>query len=455
MWNNESILDKIKRSGKLKVLTRYDPTTYYEGPEGFTGLEYDLVQLFVKRLGVKAEFIVPENFGQILAKTMVGEAHIAAAGLTISENRKKTLKFGPPYRRITQQLIYRSKRSKRPKTISDLSSGILEVINGSSHVNTLLNLKKNNPNLEWNLNTESSSFELFDLVNQGLIDYTIADSNQVLLIRRYYPKLYVAFDISEPMFLAWALPWSSDTSLYDETVKFFNDINSDKTLDQLIERHYGHAGSLHYVDNCTFRKHVVKRLPKYKPEFEKAAEIHGIDWRLFAAIGYQESHWNTDAVSPTGVRGIMMLTEGTAKQMGIKNRNNPTQSISGGARYFMLRKKNIPQQITEPDQTWMALAAYNVGHGHLEDARVLAEMRGGNPDKWMDVKQALPLLTEKKWYKKTRHGYARGYEPVRYVENIRNYYDVLVWLTDKNKILSQHSNPSNNETIKQSLSHAY
>lgn len=440
LWNNDTLLEQIRKSGKLKVLTRYDPTTYYEGPEGFTGLEYDLVQLFAKQLGVEAQFIVPDNYGQILARTMVGDAHIAAAGLTITASRKHSLRFAPPYRRITQQLIYRSGR-RRPRTIEDLYPGILEVMNGSSHIRTLQKLRQTtHTELEWNVNTDSSSFELLDLVDKGLIDFTVADSNQVLLIRRFYPKLYVAFDISEPLFLAWALPWSSDTSLYDETVKFFYRIRKDNTLAQLIERHYGHAGSLDYVDICTFRKHIIKRLPRYRVRFEEAAASQQMDWRLLAAMGYQESHWNTDAVSPTGVRGIMMLTEATARQLGIHNRNDPSQSIAGGARYFMMRKRGIPQRVPEPDQTWMALAAYNVGHGHLEDARVLTQKRGGNPDKWMDVKQTLPLLTEEKWYRKTRHGYARGYEPVRYVENIRNYYDLLVWMTDDNNILSQATN---------------
>lgn len=433
IWKDKPLLERIKESGKLKVLTRYDPTTYYEGPEGFTGLEYDLVQLFAKRLGVEVEFIVPYSFDQILSLISKGEAHIAAAGLTITDKRKKSMRFSLPYRRITEQLIYRS-GNRRPKNIQDLTDGILEVVNGSSHLGTLRSIKQQNPNLDWNVNTKLPSYALLNLVNQGLIDYTVADSNQVLLIRRFYPKLYVAFDISEPRHLAWALPQSEDDSLYNKTLEFFRSIKDDKTLDQLIERHYGHAGSLSYVGNCTFREHVIKRLPVYRTLFEQAGAQHSIDWRLLAAIGYQESHWRKNAVSPTGVRGIMMLTQKTAKQLGIRDRSDPKESITGGAQYFVQRKKTIPEHILEPDQTWMALAAYNVGYGHLEDARVLTEKRGGNPDKWMDVKQSLPLLSNKKWYRKTKHGYARGMEPVVYVENIRNYYDLLVWLTENDEL---------------------
>ena len=156
-----------------------------------------------------------------------------------------------------------------------------------------------------------------------------------------------------------------------------------------------------------------------------------MDWRLLAAVGYQESHWDPDAVSPTGVKGLMMLTQDAAKDIGIKDREDPQQSILGGAKYLASMHKRIPDRIPEPDRTWLALAAYNVGLGHLEDARMLTLKNKGDADKWVDVKKNLPLLTKEKWFKQTRYGYARGREPVRYVENVRTYYDILVWITDQ------------------------
>ena len=148
-------------------------------------------------------------------------------------------------------------------------------------------------------------------------------------------------------------------------------------------------------------------------------------------MGYQESHWNPDAVSPTGVRGIMMLTEATARQLGVEDRVDPRQSIFGGARYLRRIKRKIPERIAEPDRTWLALAAYNIGFGHLEDARILTQANGGDPDRWEDVREHLPLLADPKWHTRTRHGYARGGQPVHYVENIRYYYDVLLWLDER------------------------
>ncbi|HET9679599.1 MAG TPA: transglycosylase SLT domain-containing protein, partial [Gammaproteobacteria bacterium] len=167
--------------------------------------------------------------------------------------------------------------------------------------------------------------------------------------------------------------------------------------------------------------------------FKKAAKQFNVDWRLLAAIGYQESHWDPTAVSPTGVRGLMMLTKVTAHSLGIYNRTDPKKSIFGGAEYIAYMHSRIPEDIPEPDRTWMALAAYNVGISHLEDARVITEIRGGDPDRWVDVRENLPLLSQKKWYSRTSHGYARGMEPVIYVENIRSYYDILVWTTSQSE----------------------
>jgi membrane-bound lytic murein transglycosylase F len=426
-------LEQIKQTGTLKVATRIDPTTYYQGPSGYMGLEFELATLFAKQLGVKVQFSTPPTFTEILRQIESGEVDIAAAGLTITEPRQQTMRFAPAYQEITEQIIYHT-GTRRPKKVADLNYGILEVVNGTSHIESLKNLQKQVPNLAWEVNNKLDSDGLIYLVSKGLIDYTIADSNQIALIRRFYPKLHTSFSISKPRRLAWALTRSEDTSLYDEVTTFFNKIKQNKKLEQLIDRYYGYSSSLNYFSLCKFREHVKSRLPLYQHLFQEAAAEYDQDWRFLAAIGYQESHWRKNAVSPTGVQGIMMLTKNTAKQLGIKDRTDPVESIMGGTAYFQRSIKKIPERILEPDRSWMALAAYNVGYGHLEDARILTQKQKGNPDRWIDVKKSLPLLTQKKWHKQTKHGYARGNEPVKYVEKIRSYYALLVWLTEENQI---------------------
>lgn len=428
-----SKLEQIKARGSLVVLTRSGPTTFFNGADGPAGLEHDLIQLFAEHIGVQAKFRTPPTFNDLLNQISKGKADIAAAGLTVTPQRQKLMRFAPPYQNITEQVVYRS-GNKKPKTTKDLSNGILEIVNGSSFNDSLEKLRSKTPSLNWNINTQLNTDGLLYLVNEGLIDYTISDSHQVSTIRRFYPKLNVAFDLTSPRQLAWALPLSNDDSLYNEISSFLKKIKKNKTLNHLLEKYYGNSDNLNYVGNCKFRLHIENRLPHYEALFKEEAKKHDLDWRLLAAIGYQESHWNPDATSPTGVKGLMMLTRATAKQLGVKDRTEAAQSISGGALYFKQRLKKIPNRIQDPDRTWFALASYNVGFGHLEDARILTQKRHKNPDKWLDVKESLPLLSKKKWFSQVKHGYARGGEPVHYVKNIRSYYDLLIWLTEENQI---------------------
>lgn len=423
-----SKLEQIKLEGVLNVIT-YPPLS---ASDDLTGLEYDLVTLFANRIDVKANFIIPTTFSDTLKKISLNQANIAA-GLAVTPSRRNKFRFSSSYQSFQEQIVYRS-GTKRPRSISDLSQGIFEVADSTSHIESLKKLKTKHPKLSWKRNSELNSDALMYLVNEGLIDYTVADSHLANSVKQLYPKLYTAFDISKARQLAWAFPISTDNSLYDEVNLFFKEIKQDGTLEHLLDKHYGNTKNLSYVDNCTFRLHVKERLPAFRSIFEQEAKKYDLDWRLIAAIGYQESHWRPNATSPTGVKGMMMLTKKTAKQLGVFDRTDPVQSIVGGTLYFKQRLQKVPSRISDPDKTWFALGSYNIGFGHFEDARILTEKRKGNPDRWVDVKIALPLLTDKKWYKQTKHGYARGNEPVKYVENIRSYYNLLVWLTEKNQI---------------------
>ena len=424
-----SLLKKIQEDGELIILTRNNPTTYYEGPDGPAGLEYDMAKLFADELGVSLKIIIPDNLSDLLDGIKNGNAHIAAAGLTITDEREKEIRFSSGYQEITEQLIYNISHRK-PKDLSDTSDGIFEVVANSSHNERLHYLKKVIPDLQWKENHELESDELVQLVSDGIIDYTVADSNEVLINKRFLLNIRSAFDINTPQTLAWALRKNHDNSLYLATVKFFEKIKNNGELNQLIERSYGHVKNFDYVGTVLFKRHVAKRLPQFIDDFKAHAEINDLDWRLLAAMSYQESHWKPLAKSPTGVRGIMMLTQVTAKQMGVKDRLSAKESIRGGAAYFAQMRRRIDEEVTLPDRDWMALAAYNVGLYHLRDARKITTQLGKDSKKWSDVKHSLPLLAKRKWYKKTKHGYARGYEPVQYVENIRSYYDILVWLDE-------------------------
>ncbi len=424
-------LQRVLKQKELVVLTRNAASTYYEGPQGPLGLEYDLARGFAKQLGVELRMEVAGNVGEVLSRLAEGEADFAAAGLTVTPPRQLWARFTPPYQQITQQLIYRT-GTKKPKGLDQLN-GTLEIVAGSSHEERLHALHTEHHDLSWNENSEAESEELITLVWERLIDYTVADSNEVLMNQRYYPELRVAFDISEPEPLAWAFPKFKDESLFNAASDYFNTIRENGELAKLIERYYGNLKRFDYVGTRAFQQQIKRQLPQYRHLFEYAAKEFNIDWVLLASAAYQESHWNPDAVSPTGVKGIMMLTKVTASEIGVNERADPVESIRGGAFYLSKLMQKIPERIQEPDRSWLALAAYNIGYAHLEDARKITQQRGGNPDSWKDVKENLPLLRKRKWYKKTKHGYARGNEAVHYVENIRSYYAILSWQMEKDK----------------------
>ncbi len=429
-----STLESVLQSGELLVISRNGPTTYYEGPHGLTGFDYEIADAFARYLGVELRIQEEENLALMINKVGAGKAHFAAAGLTVTPKRAEKVDFSQAYLQVTQQLVYRA-GEKKPESVEDLIGKNIMVVANSSHSENLQRLRQQYPALRWKERSDVEMLDLLEMVHNGKIDYSIIDSNAYEINSPLYPKALVAFDISEPEQLAWAFPKSKDKSLYRQAEKFFDDIKVSGRIDATMDTFYGHLGEINYSGALLFTHRLKSRLPKWEQSLKQAAETNNLDWQLLAALSYQESHWNPKAKSPTGVRGFMMLTRGTAKDMGVKNRLDPEQSIVGGAKYFASIHSRIPERIQEPDRTWLALAAYNVGMGHLEDARILAEHDGANPDKWADVMNYLPLLAKRAYYKHTAHGYARGWEAVDYVQNIRNFHSIIAWYdVEKNRL---------------------
>jgi membrane-bound lytic murein transglycosylase F len=282
--------------------------------------------------------------------------------------------------------------------------------------------------LSWDAVEEAGMEDLLLAVSEGNIDATLVNSNILRINKQFYPSVNRAFTLEETQPQAWAFRKTEDDSLVQQARLFINVARENGTIASLHDRFYNRTNQLDQVGMFHFLKQVRNRLPVLLPVFQEVAAQHQVDWRLLAAMGYQESHWDPQAESKTGVRGIMMLTLNTAAQLGLSDRLDPQQSIDGGARYFLRLWHRTPAHIPEPDRTWMTLAAYNMGWGHLEDARIITQRQGDDPDSWRDVNERLPLLTQEKWHKETRHGYARGMEAQRYVRNIRNYFDILVWM---------------------------
>ena len=424
------LLDQVLDTGELRVVTRNSPTSYTISPDGPTGPEYDLVQAFADELGVALVIQSVESVSEILPLLLSGDAHMAAAGLSVTESRREFLHFGHPYESVDVHLIYKL-GTGRPRSIDDALDRSLEVVASSSHVDLLESIQESYPELTWTENADVEFADLLTKVAMGEVDLTVADSPDFNIQRHFYPDLRVAIDLQIDDKIAWAFPKGSGDSLLAAADEFLIKSDREGLLARVHDRYYGHTKKYDYVGTRNFIRHYESRLPRYRAWFEQAGADWDVDWRLLAAIGYQESHWRSQAVSPTGVRGLMMLTEATADYLGIDDRTDPKMSIMGGAQYYARQTERVADTVGEPDRTWMALAAYNVGFNHIKDARMIVEWQGGDPDNWIDISGALPLLAQRKWYSQVPYGYARGWEPVLYVNNIRAYYNILRWLTEQ------------------------
>ena len=420
-------LEQVLETGELHVLSSNGPTTYYEGSDGLTGFEYSLVKGFADSLGLKLVIEDELDTTKMLNNVAARNVDFAAAGLTSLENRNDQVIFATPFMQITQQLIYNS-RVPQPSSIADLRNKEVLVIDNASHAERFKALQAQFPELHWRAVVGAEMIDLLDMVHKGEADYAVIDSSAYELNRYSYTKARLAFDVSDPQQLAWAFPAQRDTTLFDAAQKYLGSIKSDGSLAKVTEEFFDrHIEEVTTGEAMVFTYRLEQRLPQWLDDMKAAADEFGLDWQLLAAISYQESHWKADARSHTGVRGLMMLTLNTAKAMGIKNREDPQQSIYGGAKYLNLLLKRLPKRIKGEDRLSMALAAYNQGLGHLEDARVLTERMGGDPCKWEDVRKYMPLLAKQQYYSRAKHGYMRGWEPVGFVDNVRNYHKIIAW----------------------------
>lgn len=423
-WPNtqDNQLSQIISRGELRVSAVSSPLIYLDDQGSLHGFDYELVQSFADYLNLKLTVTMRPTVEQLFNDVDNESADIGVAGLLYNKDRLEKMKTGPSYLNVTQQLVYR-KGSTRPKSFDDIK-GKLVVMKGSAHASTLKQLSEKYPNLTWQETTEFTTNQLLEMVAEGLIDYTLEDSISVALQQRIHPEVAVGFDLVDDHAITWYMKRLADDSLNAALLDFFNSSNETGLLALLDEKYFSHVGSFDYFDTVAFINAINNKLPNFQPLFERYATA--LDWKLLAAIAWQESHWDPLATSPTGVRGLMMLTKPTAETMGIRDRLDAEESIKGGAAYLEYLMQRLPVSIADDDRIWFALSAYNMGYGHMQDVRKLTEMQGGDPNRWLDVKSRLPLLAQKKYYSQLNYGYARGHEAYRYVENIRRYHQSLV-----------------------------
>ena len=409
----------------LVVATRNGPTTWYvERDQQPAGPEHDLVEAFAKSRGWQVDWQVHDSTAAVLSALETGQAHLAAAALTHLPTRDERFARGLAHGEVVQQVVCHREDRPLPETVEALAEVDLHVTGESSYAARLAALSDRVADLTFTTHEDVSTEVLLTRVAKRDIGCTVADSTIVQVVRRHWPHLEVAFDLTDPEVVGWyaAGSWQG---LAEATRDWRATEAGHAAVDAVREEYYAYIGEFDFVDLRALNRRLDERLPRYLDVFEQAGATTGLPVDLLAAMAYQESHWDPEAVSPTGVRGMMMLTRPTAESLGVENRLDPRESIMGGARYLADRLERLPADIPEPDRTYLALASYNIGRAHVLDARKLARELGRDPDSWSDMREVLPLKADRRYYPKTKYGYARGYEPVHYVQRIRNYRDVI------------------------------
>ncbi len=416
---------QIKLRGELIWGTRPSLLTYFSTPETKAGLEYLLLKQFARAHNIELNVLELDSNTALLHALDNREIDLAGAHLTLTPQRREKYHHSLPYNQ-SMILAVGNRNTPRVGTIEDLSGLSGRILGASSYAEEFLSLPNHR---DWNVSVvdDSSTFEIIQDLLSGDFDYTFADSNLVQIYQKYLPGLRVLQPLGQSQDVVFLSSQSHDDSLILQLNEFIEHMRKNGFIERMLDDINIGLPNLAVADSVTFLYNYNTHWPEVSDYFYRVAEQHGLNPALLGAIAYQESHWKPKAVSVTGVRGLMMLTRRVAKEMGVKDRTNPLQSVEGGARYFLNMLEKIPDRIAEPDKTYLALAAYNIGYGHLEEARRLTQGHGKDPDKWDDVKSFLPMLNDKKLEDALKFGNADGETAVVYVENIITYKNLLQW----------------------------
>ena len=396
-------VDEVIERGAIRVIGVAGPTTFLpHGDNGARGLQYELLRKFAEQLNVNLVLEQAPNAEAVIRALKSGDADIGITGLATDDPRLAKLQSTAPYLQVQQQLIQRAAfAANTDKTVSIAvgknSAEALELAQVQPHAD-LVEMRNATPD------------KLLAEVNAGEVDYAVVNEAEFAARRAAFPQLKAGEPLQSTE-LAWAVR-PRDAALLRLANRFLRDSTEDGTL-QRLTAFYGQGDTFNAFGVKTFQRDMQDRLPLYKSMFQQQAHKQEMDWRLLAAIGYQESKWDSYAVSPTGVTGLMMLTRGTAQEMGVTNLRNPQQSIQAGAAYYKIMTDKLPATVHEPDRTWMALAAYNMGYRHVLTARKLTAAHGDDPNKWLDVSRYLKQLP-------------RAGQALVYVQEVRRYYDALL-----------------------------
>ena len=419
-----SKLKQIKSNGILRIALVADPPHYFPSKVKERGYDFELVSHYATSIDVELEIIKTNTSDEIIFLLNQGKVDIGILGSS-PEFDQKNIKNVVTYNNSKWYVIGNRANRQLPKSIDSIEPNTMIVANGSNASFILHSIKEDYPSLLWDELKNTNVRSILERINENHSKISIISEDIYAYYQYLFPETKKIFVLPIKYPSRWLVKNNNNLSFLYSINSFFNKYKQNGKLEKIGKTYYEHLSAFDYVDIRYYLKRIDKKLPKYKKYFVEAAKNSALDARIIAAVSYQESHWNRKARSPTGVRGMMMLTLDTAKRVGVKNRLNAKQSIFGGAKYLKILYESFSNTIEEPDRLWFTLAAYNIGLGHVEDARTITKSQGDNPNSWIDVEKHIPKLSQKKWYKKTKYGFARGHESIEFVKRVRRYYDIL------------------------------
>ena len=419
-----SKLKQIKSNGILRIALVADPPHYFPSKVKKRGYDFELVSHYATSIDVELEIIKTNTSDEIIFLLNQGKVDIGILGSS-PEFDQKNIKNVVTYNNSKWYVIGNRANRQLPKSIDSIEPNTMIVANGSNASFILHSIEEDYSSLLWDELKNTNVRSILERINENHSKISIISEDIYVYYQYLFPETKKIFVLPIKYPSRWLVKNNNNLSFLYSINSFFNKYKQNGKLEKIGKTYYEHLNAFDYVDIRYYLKRIDKKLPKYKKYFVEAAKNSALDARIIAAVSYQESHWNRKARSPTGVRGMMMLTLDTAKRVGVKNRLNAKQSIFGGAKYLKILYESLSNTIKEPDRLWFTLAAYNIGLGHVEDARTITKSQGDNPNSWIDVEKHIPKLSQKKWHKKTKYGFARGHESIEFVRRVRRYYDIL------------------------------
>ncbi len=430
-------LPGLKKRKTLRLLTRNNAACYFLLRGQLLGFEYEIVNHFAKQQDLHLEIIVAHTQEELTQLLLEGKGDLVAAFLSPTEERREQgLAFSRPYHFAEEKLLMRANDTIESR--ADLHQRTIVARPSSAYWKTLehLQIELKQDGIMVNLQAAAEDIETEEIINrvaEGVYDLTIADSHILNIELAWREDIKAAFTLKEAQPQAWAVRKDAP-----QLLKALNEFHK-KEYRGLV---YNVIYNRYFKDPRRIQSYQAERIKGTNGNFspydalvKQYAKQYLFDWRLIVAQMYQESQFNPTAKSWAGAQGLMQLMPRTAKQFKVKNLEDPEQNIKGGIAYLNWVRERFEDSIPVKDRLWFALAGYNAGWGHVQDARRLAQQKGWNANRWFNhVEKAILLLSQEKYAAKARYGYVRGREPVQYVHKIRERYRAYLLADEKEAV---------------------